>query len=357
MKKYALSALCLAMSSMALAAEPSVKIDGVIPAVVTIHQTDGKGHLLQSAPEIKKEILLQHVTLSADAKKTLANRVDHPVRLFAANQMAVPLQADAGMNGVPVLDQGVHGTCVTFATTAALDAMLGHTDYISQLCNLSLGFYLSLHDLSYPSGWDGSTNEVVLSQIKQYGIITMDYQQQNGCALVHKYPLMNPFSKGLPMKADKFTAVSQKIMNNLSWKSWLDTSEAFKQQVKMDEVLSNVKLAVSNGHRVVIATLIDEKAGQNGADGSFHARYDSWVLTPQIAKDARSGSINAGHALVVTAYDDNAVITDSSNVQHKGVITLRNSWGAAVGDHGNYYMSYDYFLTLVMEVKELLPTA
>ena len=62
---------------------------------------------------------------------------------------------DLGMNNVPVLDQGSHGTCVTFATTAAVDAVLGKGDYVSQLCNLELGATLEQFGY-YPSGWDGS---------------------------------------------------------------------------------------------------------------------------------------------------------------------------------------------------------
>ncbi len=37
------------------------------------------------------------------------------------------------------------------------------------------------------------------------------------------------------------------------------------------------------------------------------------------------------------------------NAGNQGLLTLRNSWGEEVGDHGNYYMSYDYFLKLAVE--------
>src|SRR4029077_16988364 len=88
--------------------------------------------------------------------------------------LSLPTNVNLGMNNVPVLDQGMHGTCVTFATMAALDAVYGKENYISQLCNLSLGSYLEkISAGSYPSGWNGSLNKIVLEQIKTYGIISM----------------------------------------------------------------------------------------------------------------------------------------------------------------------------------------
>ena len=67
----------------------------------------------------------------------------------------LPKRILLGMNNVPVLDQGSHGTCVTFAITAAIDAALSKGDYISQLCQLELGTYLEPMGYSV-SGWDGS---------------------------------------------------------------------------------------------------------------------------------------------------------------------------------------------------------
>ncbi len=55
------------------------------------------------------------------------NALSHPTRFAAANRppSGYPEKVELGMNGVPVLNQGMHGTCVTFAVTAAVDAALG----------------------------------------------------------------------------------------------------------------------------------------------------------------------------------------------------------------------------------------
>ena len=65
--------------------------------------------------------------------------------------------------------------------------------------------------------------------------------------------------------------------------------------------------------------------------------------------------INAGHAIIVIGYNDNAVITNPiDNSRHKGVLKLRNSWGEKAGDHGDYYMSYDYFKLMAEESIEII---
>jgi len=60
---------------------------------------------------------------------------------------------------------------------------------------------------------------------------------------------------------------------------------------------------------------------------------------------------------VITGYDDLAVAIDDQGRIHKGLLTLRNSWGKNVGDHGDFYMSYDYFKLLVLEVQQINSSA
>ena len=58
----------------------------------------------------------------------------------------LPNKVQLGMANVPVLDQGIHGSCAVFAVTAALDAALKRGDHVSQLCLLQLGNYLEAED-------------------------------------------------------------------------------------------------------------------------------------------------------------------------------------------------------------------
>lgn len=339
----------------------NVKITGTIPTTVNIHTSQLRNSLAQ--PEIKHISLLK-IELSDAAKNYLANRADKPTNLRSATLASdLPPYVQIAMNGVPVLDQGQHGTCVTFADSAALDAVYGHTDYVSQLCNLSLGSYLEKQDENYPSGWDGSWNEIVLAQIQKYGVINMAYQKQYGCGsarILKDYPRNNSLDKGSPMTADEFAEHSEFIMKDIYSRTFASAEDAFSPKVNMDDVLNKTKAAINSGHRVVIGTLIDingKLLNINGADGTYHSvKNSAWIITPAIKNDLKAKTVNAGHAMVITGYDDQAVITGSDGSKHTGVITLRNSWSGLAGESGNYFMSYNYFKLMVMEVVEISPT-
>ncbi len=49
--------------------------------------------------------------------------------------------------------------------------------------------------------------------------------------------------------------------------------------------------------------------------------------------------------MVITGYDDEVTIDGQ-----QGVFILRNSWGPNAGDHGDFYMTYDYFQMLILGV-------
>ena len=61
----------------------------------------------------------------------------------------------------------------------------------------------------------------------------------------------------------------------------------------------------------------------------------------------------AFHEMVITGYDDKAIATDKQGRTYQGLLTMRNSWGSDAGDNGNFYMSYDYFKALMIEVQRI----
>lgn len=358
--------LGLGLTSGAFAA--NISLQGTIPGTVRLNQHSLDG---LTSSVIAKQVTFQRVVLSPEAKQYLITRVDtamKPAALTAALQ-ALPSSMSLGMNGVPVLDQGRHGTCVTFAVTGAIDAAVGETartrgdDHYSPLCNLELGS--TLENLSpidrngehtYPSGWDGSWATIVLDQIKTHGFITKSYQRNKGCAGVRQYPLHVENDHGRPMTVADFEGHSEKMASLPSYKLIMSSDDAFTPRVDMNLVLEKVKTALAMGHRVTFGTLLDVSQGENGAVGSYKTEDDTWVLTPEIADHAKQGSIEAGHEMIITGYDNNAEVADPSGVKHKGVLTLRNSWGKYAGDRGNYYMTYDHFKTLALEAAEIVPT-
>lgn len=265
----------------------------------------------------------------------------------------LPPKVKLGMQLTPVLDQGYHGSCVTFAVTAALDAALGAGDYISQLCHLELGSYLAIHDKIQASGWNGSLAPWVLQQISDYGIISQNYQKLNGCAGVRQYPLDDQTDEGTPMSDAEFMEHSIPLSNLISWEPLLTDEESFSPKADMEQTIRQIKEELAKGNRLTVGILLDVNFGDAGAVGTNRAYNDTWMLTPDIIEDAMNNALIAGHELVITGYDDNLEVTDDEGNVNRGAFTLRNSWSRFAGDQGDYYVTYDYMKFLAIEAAAI----
>ncbi|CDZ79309.1 Peptidase C1-like family protein [Legionella massiliensis] len=304
-----------------------------------------------------KTIQLLHVQLSEEAKERLTKRAadiltnKNQALLAKASTDNLPAKTQLGMNKVPVLDQGMHGTCVTFAVTAALDAVLNKGDYISQVCSLQLGSYLEKHGYSI-SGWDGSYARTVISQIEQYGIVNQDKQKKYGCGGLKQYPAYYMPNFNSFIEPETYQGMSEWVFGQTA--SW---SNAYYSK-DPERTLNEVKQALLAKDRLVFAVLLPRTdlglAGAVGKHNTWFAK-DSWVLTPEISQGVRNA--DSAHELVITGYDDNAEASDNHGNKHKGLLTLRNSWGDSVGDDGEFYMSYDYFKLLTYDVRRISPLA
>ncbi|WP_019215615.1 C1 family peptidase [Legionella tunisiensis] len=265
-----------------------------------------------------------------------------------------PMQVQLGMNNVPVLNQGAHGTCTIFACTAAVDAALNKGDYVSQLCQLQLGSYLEKSGYA-TSGWEGAWGREILSQMELFGIVSKEQQTAHSCAGMLEYPLNENAPAESVMNVEDFHQISERLDNKqLVWSTILDVYQSFTERTDGRKTLYDVKTSLRAGDRLVVGVLlIDLDIGTVGAVGTHKATQDSWVLTPEIALDILLNPSFAGHQMVITGYDDNAVAIDNKGHEHRGLLTLRNSWGDKIGDQGDFYMSYDYFKLLATEVLRI----
>jgi len=310
---------------------------------------------LARSPAAVKEITLMKVKLSDKARQVVINRADKTAKqnqaLFLNTNQ--PGRVQLGMNNVPVLDQGNHGTCVTFANTAAIDAALNKGDYISQLCQLTLGRHLEMTAYS-PSGWDGSMGRTVLHQMEAFGLVSNDNQRSYGCGGLTAYPLAGPAPDTEISLAD-YHAISEPMPNSIRWTSILDANQSMLERTDTINTLNSIKTALRAHDRLTFGILLlDFDLGTAGAVGMHHTANDTWVLTPEIARDIYLKPDFAGHEMVITGFDDNAIAVDDKGREHRGLLTLRNSWGNDVADHGDFYMSYDYFKVLAIEVQRII---
>lgn len=311
---------------------------------------------LRSAPAKFQQIKLLKMELSAKAQANLANKARKAIARSTTSSdftEKFPSKIQLTMNGVPVLNQGNHGSCAVFAITAAIDAVLNKGDYVSQLCQLQLGNYLAKNGYT-PSGWDGSIGRIVLSQMDETGFVNKQQQMEQGCGGLTEYPL-NEEDPETQITLDEFHQISEPLDSDMvSWWTLLDVFDVTTQRIDTNQTLAEVKTALGEGDRVVTGVLLlDFDLGLMGAVGKKGTTYDSWVLTPEIARDVYLRPDLGGHELVITGYDDNAVAIDDKGRAHRGLLTLRNSWGESAGDHGNFYMSYDYFKLFVIEAQRI----
>lgn len=305
---------------------------------------------------VQQNIKLLKVQLSGQVIETLQKRANatlkKPRTLVASSRL--PRKVELGMNNVPVLNQGAFGTCVTFATTAALDAALNKGDYISQLCNLQLGMHLEQNGYQ-PSGWDGSFGRLILSQIEHFGIVNKEHQKTQGCGGMTEYPEFDRPGPQTAMPLEQFHQVSENLAENgITWSPVLDYVQATSERLDTTKTINDIKAALNQNDRVTFAVLLlDFDLGFAGAVGTHKATFDTWVMTPEIARDIHLRPFFGGHEMVITGYDDDAVAIDDQGREHKGLFTIRNSWGEQFGDKGDFYMSYDYFTILVMEAQRI----
>ena len=305
-----------------------------------------------------KSVAISQIQVSSQVKNMLASRLKQPkIKPSFSIFSSLPAKVQLGMNGVPVLDQGVHGTCATFAITAALDAISNtKTDYYSQLCPLSLGLYLEENSFA-SNGWNGATIHGLLNFYDTFGLVTKANESSYGCGGMNAYPLMSN-TKPMPMSIEDYHRIAEPMYySNASDYSILFDFNSWAKKYAANDLINKVKSELNYGNRVVIGVLVPN-TDYLGLNASNKAEHDTWTLTPQIEQALQMLSFIftnfGGHAMVITGYDDNAIVVDEQGQQHKGLFTLRNSWGTDVGDQGDFYMSYDYFNLLTIELASIL---
>jgi hypothetical protein len=360
--KHNLLALVLCYSSTALALEFATPISVALPTNQTM---PGKlATTLNNWPvQQLKYVKLLNLQLNTATKHRLLNwsASQHIANApITSSNNTLPSRAIVGMNNVPVLDQGAYGTCTTFANSAAVDALLNKGDYLSQLCHLSLGSYLAKYGY-WPSGWQGSTGAITLTQIFAFGIINTKQQQHKICANLANYPStdIGDLAKQVITLAN-FRKYSENLNPYCTWLPLLDFNQRLSWQNPSNNaanLLWTVKTALAlaaKTHNSVITfgILLPLDYCPIGACGQYHVPADTWLLTKAIAADHNPNL--GGHEMIITGYDDNAVAIAQDGSKHQGLFILRNSWGNTAGDHGDYYMSYEFFQYFVFEVQKIL---
>ena len=204
--------------------------------------------------------------------------------ILKQDNSSLPKKVQLGMGNVPVLDQGQHGTCTAFALTAAIDALLGNSDYVSQLCLLQLGKYFEDNDGSMQSGWEGASYGGLLRRIEQYGVMSKYNQHRHGCGNYYLYPYFSTPSTGMP--PEQYALYHEfPLKQHITWQYLL----RIKGLQSDPRVVQKIKTALHQGSRVLIGAFLPRSdLGTMGATGkyrTYHYFDDTWVLTHAIEQD------------------------------------------------------------------------
>jgi len=151
-----------------------------IEMVGTIHQKVGATNQNLKLGKTNEEVTLMKVSLSQRAQEKMLKRFAKQINYGStveSDTSALPAAVHLGMENVPVLNQGIHGSCVIFAASAAMDAILKKGDYVSPLCSLQLGQYFQNNGFMV-SGWDGSLGGMVLAQMDAFGFMSKQDQKK-----------------------------------------------------------------------------------------------------------------------------------------------------------------------------------
>ncbi|MDF1645639.1 MAG: C1 family peptidase [Legionellaceae bacterium] len=341
------------LSSNAIA-QPDIKVTGKITQIIpSPKQNVTSNAVLQKKPP--QAVTLLNVQLSDHAWDALTQRTEKAMQqqpsLLTASTTKTNVQL--GMGNVPVMNQGQHGTCATFAVTAAIDAALDAGDYISQLCVLQLGQHLERFGYN-PSGWDGSLNPLVLDQIRAFGFVNKTTEHDIGCGGLTAYPAAGQKPEQDISLADHYEISEPLSEREVSWTPLLDFYQVFRDKVDSQKTLNSVKQALRDHDRMTFGVLIfGLNKGAAGASGKYKQNNDTWLLSASIIDDIKQQKNYGGHAMIITGFNDQATAIDKDGHLHKGLLTLRNSWGPNAGDQGNFYMSYDYFQVLAIEIQRI----
>jgi C1A family cysteine protease len=302
------------------------------------------GEKIITLPSNSKEITIQTVKVTQEFKDKFKQKLQKIQIDNFNNNLAITtstnLQSkviknfdiDLGMNNVPVLDQGAYGTCVTFSTTAALNAYKHAGDYISQQCLLEIGNYeevISNYEIS--SGWDGAFFEEILNRINKYGVV-----DKKSCPRQYA----NRYYKMTPREYSSYSFNAQ-WAHDFQWKS---INSFNKEGNEESASIEQVKKILNKGHRVLIGSLLIIKyidgLPVNGKDHGLWDFPENYTIK-QFLQDINNDGMG-GHAMIVTGYNDK-----------QRVLKIRNSWGKQAGDNGEFYMSYDFFEAMNIDAIEL----
>ena len=227
--------------------------------------------------------------------------------LLPGKKAILPVSVDLRSKCPPIEDQGSHGTCTAFAYCGVASFMENKQGHGFPAFSENFVYYETVKNIEHgnPLNDPGATIRDTFAEAKQYGV----------CKAA-TWPYDNPHFG----KAPSATAVAEALNYQLISYATLDpigTAPA--------TIVGNIKNMIAAGYPVEFGFDVYSSFMQIGANG---------LMSYPAPGEAYQG----GHAVDVVGYNDTI---RCPNTNTPGAFLVRNSWGAAWGLAGHFWMPYE----------------